>query len=79
MAHVIYYVSILYIDTTKCETLVNKIKIQKYIDILEKGYIIFRLHSFSRNLKNEIKRNRNIYFYENRIRNMIIGNSARLN
>ncbi len=52
---------------------VNKITIQKYIDILEKGYIVFRLHSFSRNLRNEIKRNRKIYFYDNGIRNMIIG------
>jgi predicted AAA+ superfamily ATPase len=53
---------------------VNKITIQKYIDILEKGYILFRLNSFSRNLRNEIKRNRKIYFYDNGIRNMIIGN-----
>ncbi len=53
---------------------VNKITIQKYIDILEKGYIIFKLNSFSRNLRNEIKRNRKIYFYDNGIRNMIIGN-----
>jgi predicted AAA+ superfamily ATPase len=53
---------------------VNKITIQKYIDILEKGYIIFRLNSFSRNLRNEIKRNRKIYFYDNGIRNIIIGN-----
>jgi uncharacterized protein len=52
---------------------VNKITIQKYIDILEKGYIVFRLNSFSRNLRNEIKRNRKIYFYDNGIRNMIIG------
>ena len=53
---------------------VNKITIQKYIDILEKGYIVFRLNSFSRNLRNEIKRNRKIYFYDNGIRNMILGN-----
>ena len=53
---------------------VNKITIQKYIDILEKGYIVFRLNSFSRNLRTEIKRNRKIYFYDNGIRNMIIGN-----
>ncbi len=52
---------------------VNKITIQKYIDILEKGYIVFRLNSFSRNLRNEIKRNRKIYFYDNGIRNMIMG------
>lgn len=52
---------------------VNKITIQKYIDILEKGYVIFRLRSFSRNIRNEIKQNRKIYFYDNGIRNMIIG------
>ncbi len=53
---------------------VNKNTIQKYITILEKAYIVFRLNSFSRNLRNEIKRNRKIYFYDNGIRNMIIGN-----
>jgi predicted AAA+ superfamily ATPase len=57
---------------------VNKITIQKYIDILEKGYIVFRLNSFSRNLRNEIKRNRKIYFYDNGIRNMILGNFNQL-
>lgn len=57
---------------------VNKITIQKYIDVLEKGYIVFRLNSFSRNLRNEIKRNRKIYFYDNGIRNMIIGNFNQL-
>ncbi len=58
---------------------VNKITIQNYIDILEKGYIIFRLNSFSRNLRNEIKQNRKIYFYDNGIRNMIIGDFKPLN
>jgi len=57
---------------------VNKITIQKYIDILEKAYIVFRLSSFSRNLRTEIKRNRKIYFYDNGIRNMIIGNFNQL-
>ncbi len=53
---------------------VNKITIQKYIDVLEKGYVIFRLRSFSKNIRTEIKRNRKIYFYDNGIRNAIIGN-----
>ena len=53
---------------------INKITIQKYINILEKGYIIFRLNSYSRNLRNEIKRSRKIYFYDNGVRNLIIGN-----
>jgi predicted AAA+ superfamily ATPase len=52
---------------------VNKITIQKYIAILEKGYIVFKLNSFSRNLRNEIKRNKKIYFHDNGIRNMILG------
>ncbi len=57
---------------------INKITVQKYIEVLEKGYIIFRLNSFSRNLRNEIKQNRKIYFYDNGIRNMIIGNFNQL-
>ncbi len=58
---------------------VNKITIQKYIDVLEKGYNDLRLTSFSRNLRNEIKQNRKIYFYDNGIRNMIIGDFKPLN
>jgi predicted AAA+ superfamily ATPase len=57
---------------------INKVTVQKYIEILEKGYIVFRLNSFSRNIRNEIKQNRKIYFIDNGIRNMIIGNFAPL-
>jgi predicted AAA+ superfamily ATPase len=53
---------------------INKITVQKYIDVLMKGYIIFKLNSFSRNVRNEIKQNRKIYFYDNGIRNMLLGN-----
>lgn len=53
---------------------VDKNTIGKYIDILEKGYVIFKLSSFSRNVRNEIKTNKKIYFYDNGIRNMVIGN-----
>lgn len=53
---------------------VDKNTISKYIDILQKGYIIFKLGSFSRNVRNEIKTNKKIYFYDNGVRNMIIGN-----
>lgn len=48
--------------------------IEKYIQILEKCYIIFRLNSFSRNLRNELTTSRKIYFYDNGIRNAIISN-----
>lgn len=57
---------------------INKLTVQKYIEVLEKGYVVFRLNSFSRNLRNEIKQSRKIYFYDNGIRNMIIGNFNQL-
>lgn len=48
--------------------------IEKYIDLLEKCYIIFRLHALNRNLRSELKRGRKVYFYDNGIRNAIIQN-----
>lgn len=58
---------------------VDKNTISKYIDILQKGYIVFKLGSFSRNLRNEIKTNKKVYFYDNGIRNMVIGNFNPIN
>ena len=52
---------------------VDRNTIIKYIDILEKGYVIFKLRSYSRNVRHEIKKSRKIYFYDNGIRNTIIG------
>lgn len=48
--------------------------VEKYIDVLEKSFIIFRLASFSRNMRNELKNSRKIYFWDLGIRNAIIGN-----
>lgn len=48
--------------------------VQNYVDLLEKTYVIFRLPAFSRNLRNEIKKGRKVYFYDNGIRNAVIGN-----
>jgi predicted AAA+ superfamily ATPase len=53
---------------------IDKITVEKYIDLLEKAYVIFRLNAFSRNARNEIKRAKKIYFYDNGIRNAIISN-----
>ena len=52
--------------------------VERYIDVLEKCYIVFRLMSFSRNMRNELKKSRKIYFYDNGIRNAIIGNFTSL-
>jgi uncharacterized protein len=53
---------------------VDKNTVSNYIDLLEKAFVIFRLNSFSKNIRNEIKANRKIYFYDNGVRNMLIGN-----
>lgn len=53
---------------------IDKATVAKYIDLLEKAFIVFRLNSFSRNQRKEIKHNRKIYFYDNGVRNMIINN-----
>ncbi len=46
--------------------------VEKYIDLLEKCYIIFRLNGLSRNLRNELKRAKKVYFYDNGVRNAVI-------
>ena len=48
--------------------------VDKYIQLLEQTYVIFRLASFSRNMRNELKQSKKIYFYDNGIRNAIINN-----
>jgi hypothetical protein len=48
--------------------------VQRYISLLEKAFIIFRLRSYSRNVRNEIKKSRKIYFYDNGVRNAILAN-----
>ncbi|MBQ7448493.1 MAG: ATP-binding protein [Paludibacteraceae bacterium] len=46
--------------------------VERYIDLLEKCFIIFRLHGLSRNLRNELKRAKKIYFTDNGVRNAVI-------
>lgn len=53
---------------------INVLTVQKYVDLLEKAYIVFHLSSYSRNLRNELKKSIKIYFYDNGIRNSIIAN-----
>ena len=52
--------------------------VERYIDLLEKCYIIFRLHGLSRNLRNELKKAKKIYFYDNGVRNAVIQQFAPL-
>ncbi|MFI3322131.1 MAG: ATP-binding protein [Rikenellaceae bacterium] len=50
--------------------------VERYIILLEQTFVIFRLGSFSRNLRNELKSSKKIYFYDNGIRNALIANFA---
>ncbi len=53
---------------------INSITVQKYLDLLEQCFVIFRLHSFSRNLRNEITKSLKVYFYDLGIRNSLVQN-----
>ena len=53
---------------------INRITVEKYIDILEQCFILFRINSFSRNLRNEISKAIKIYFYDLGVRNILIKN-----
>ena len=52
--------------------------VERYIDLLEKNFVIFRLDSYSRNLRNELKKSKKFYFYDLGIRNSLISNFSPL-
>lgn len=52
----------------------DKQTVEKYIDLLEQCFVIFRLPAYSKNLRNEIKKSKKIYFYDNGVRNAVIQN-----
>jgi predicted AAA+ superfamily ATPase len=57
----------------------DKGTVEKYIDLLEKAFVIFRLPALNRNVRNEIKKGKKIYFYDCGIRNAIINNFNPIN
>ncbi len=52
----------------------DKNTVETYVRILEQAFIVFRLSPFSRNLRNELKKMRKIYFWDTGIRNAVINN-----
>ncbi|MGY6744754.1 MAG: ATP-binding protein [Cecembia sp.] len=52
----------------------DKNTVEKYIDLLEKAFVIFKVPAFNRNVRNELKKGKKIYFYDCGIRNAILGN-----
>lgn len=57
----------------------SKNTVERYLDLLEKSFIIYKLNGFSRNLRKEISKNARYYFYDNGIRNALINNFNTLN
>lgn len=56
----------------------DKLTVERYIDLLEQCFVVFRLGAYSKNLRNEVKKGKKIYFYDNGIRNAIIQNFSPL-
>jgi hypothetical protein len=52
----------------------SKNTVEKYLDLLSKVFIVYRLGAFSRNLRKEVSKAGKWYFYDNGIRNALIGN-----
>ncbi len=52
----------------------DKNTVEKYIDLLEKAFVVFRLPGYNRNVRTELKKGKKIYFYDCGIRNAILGN-----
>lgn len=57
---------------------VDKETVENYISLLEKCFVVFRLDSYNRNLRNEIKKGKKVYFYDNGVRNAVLSNFAPL-
>lgn len=51
----------------------TSVTVQRYIDLLEKSYVVFHLRSLSRNVRSELKKSRKVYFCDNGVRNAILG------
>ena len=52
----------------------DKGTVEKYVQLFEQTFVIFQIPSFSRNVRNELRKSKKIYFYDCGIRNAIIGN-----
>jgi len=53
---------------------INKATVERYLDLLEKSFVLFRISGFSRNLRKEVSKTMRYYFVDNGIRNAVINN-----
>jgi predicted AAA+ superfamily ATPase len=56
----------------------SKNTVEKYLDLLSKVFVVYRLGAYARNLRKEVTKVGKWYFYDNGIRNAIIGNFSPL-
>ncbi|MDR2542104.1 MAG: ATP-binding protein [Treponema sp.] len=56
----------------------SKTTVEKYLDLLSKVFVLFRLGAYARNLRKEVAKTGKWYFYDNGIRNAVIGNFSPL-
>jgi predicted AAA+ superfamily ATPase len=52
----------------------NRQTVERYLDLLEKVFVVFKVRGFSRNLRKELTKNSRYYFYDNGVRNSLIQN-----
>jgi uncharacterized protein len=52
----------------------NRQTVERYLDLLEKVFVIFKVGGFSRNLRKEVSKNPRYYFYDNGVRNCLVQN-----
>ncbi|MFW9880574.1 MAG: ATP-binding protein [Candidatus Thorarchaeota archaeon] len=52
----------------------NKNTVERYLDLLEKAFVLINIRGFSRNLRKEVTKTSRYYFYDNGIRNVLINN-----
>ena len=57
---------------------ISKATVETYVDLLEKTFVVFRLPALAKNARNEITKGRKVYFWDNGIRNAVIGNFSPL-
>ncbi len=53
---------------------INRATVERYLDLLEKVFVIFKVRGFSRNLRKEVSKNPRYYFFDNGVRNTLIQN-----
>ena len=57
----------------------SKNTVERYLDMLSKVFVVYRISGFNRNLRKEIVKNNRWYFYDNGVRNALIQNFNKLN